>query len=138
MRGAQVRAHAKKIQLAKKQFQRDPTNEQVRDILSKSQGKLAKVFQVLVERNNHLSTAKWFKYGDTCSKTFFDFHQIGKKMTFLKELEIDGGKISDQKYLSHYITKFYANLYASEVHALGTSEAQKRSWESIPPGSQKP
>jgi hypothetical protein len=45
LRGVQVRAHAKKIQLAEEQLQRDPTNEQVRDILSKSQGKLAEVFQ---------------------------------------------------------------------------------------------
>ncbi len=95
----------------------------MQDILSESQGKLAEVFQALVERNNHLSIAKWFKYGDTYSKTFFDFHQIGKKKTLLKELEVDGGTISDQRDLSHYITKFYANLYASKAHAPGTSEA---------------
>jgi hypothetical protein len=67
--------------------------------------------------------AKWFKYGDTCSKTFFDFHRIGKKKTLLKELEVDGGTIFDQMDLSHYITKYYANLYGSEVHARGTFEA---------------
>jgi hypothetical protein len=55
-----------------------------------------------------------------------------KKKTLLKELEVNGGIISDQKDLSHYITKFCANLYASEVHALGTSEAQKKCWENIP------
>jgi hypothetical protein len=36
LREMQVRVHSKKIQLAKEQLQRDPTNEQVRDILSKS------------------------------------------------------------------------------------------------------
>jgi hypothetical protein len=100
--------------------------------LSESQGKLTEVFQASVERNSHLSVAKWFKYGDTCSKTFVDFHRIGKKKTLLKELEVNGGTISDQKDVSHYITKFYANLYALEVHASGTSEAQERCWESIP------
>jgi hypothetical protein len=95
LRGSQVRTHAKKIQLAEEEFQQDPTNERVQDILSKSQGKLAEVFQASVERNSHLSTAKWFKYGDTCSKTFFDFHQIGKKKTFVKELKVDGTIISD-------------------------------------------
>ncbi len=123
---------AKKIQLVEEQFQRDPTNKQVQDILFKSQGKLVEVFQASVERNNHLSVAKWFRYGDICSKTFFDFHRIKKKKTLLKELEVDGGTISDQRDLSHYITKFYANLYASEAHAPGTSEAQKRCWENVP------
>jgi hypothetical protein len=42
------------------------------------------------------------------------------------------GQIFDQKYLSHYIIKFYVNLYALEAHALGTSEAQERCWESVP------
>ncbi len=93
---------------------------------------MVEVFQASIERNSHLSTAKWFRYGDTYSKTFFDFHQIGKKKTLLKELEVDGGRISDQRDLSHYITKFYANLYVSEAHASGTFEAQERCWESVP------
>jgi hypothetical protein len=76
--------------MVKAQLQQDPTNEQVRDILFKSQGKHAKFFQASVECNNHHSTAKWFRYRDTCSKTFFDFHRIGKKKTLLKELEVDG------------------------------------------------
>jgi len=104
----------------------------VRNILSKSQRKLAEVFQALIERNNHLSTAKWFRYGDTCSKIFFDFPLIGKKKIILKELKVDGKIIFDQRDLSHYITKFYANFYALEVHAPGTFEAQNRCWESIP------
>jgi hypothetical protein len=60
-----------------------------------------------------------------------DFHRIGKKKTFLKELEVDGGTISNQRDLSHHITKFYANLYASEAHALNTFDAQNRCWESV-------
>jgi hypothetical protein len=95
----------------------------MQDILFKSQRKLAEVFQASIEHNNHLLAAKWFRYGDTCFKTFFDFHRIGKKKTLLKELEVDGGTISDQKDLSHYITRFYVNLYASKAHAPGTSEA---------------
>jgi hypothetical protein len=102
------------------------------DILSKSQGKLAEVFQASVERNSHFLAAKWFRYGDTYSKTFFNFHRIGKKKTVLKELEVDGRTIFNQKDLSHYITKFYANLYASKAHAPGTSKAQERCWESVP------
>ncbi len=90
------------------------------------------VFKTSFERNNHLSTAKWFRYGDICFKTFFDFHRIRKKKTLLKELKVDGGTISNQKDLSHYITKFYANLYASKVHALSTFEAQERRCENVP------
>jgi hypothetical protein len=63
--------------------------------LSESQGKLTEVFQASIECNNHLSAAKWFKYRDTCSKTFFDFYRIEKKKTLLKELEVDGGTIFD-------------------------------------------
>jgi hypothetical protein len=91
--------------------------------LFESQGKLVEVFQASVERNSHLSTAKWFRYGDIYFKTFFDFHRFGKKKTLLKELEVDGGTIFYQGDLSHYITRFYANLYASKVHASGTSKA---------------
>jgi len=102
------------------------------DILSESQGKLVEVFQALVEHNNHLSVVKWFRYGDTYFRIFFDFHQIRKKKTLLKELKVDGGKMCDQKDLSHYITKFYANLYVLEAHASSTFEAQERHCESVP------
>ncbi len=81
------------------------------------------VFQASIERNSHLSATKWFKYRDTCSKIFFDFHRIRKKKTLLKELEVNGRIISDQRDFSHYITKFYVNLYVSEAHAPGTFEA---------------
>ncbi len=100
--------------------------------MSESQGKLVEVFQVSVQRNSNLSTAKWFRYGDTYSKNFFDFHGIGKKKTLLKEFKVDGGTISDQKDPSHYITKFYAKFYVLEVHASGTSEAQEKCWENVP------
>ncbi len=128
----------KKIQLVEEQLQRDPTNEQVRDILSESQGKMTKVFQASIEHNSHISMAKWFKYGDTYSKTIFHFHQIGKKKTLLNELEVDGGTISNHRDLSHYITKFYVNLYASEAHAPGTSKAQKDGGRASPPLSRRP
>jgi hypothetical protein len=85
-------------------------NEQVRDILSESQRKLAEFFQAFVVRNNHHLSTKWFRYGDTCSKTFFDFHGIGKKKTVLKELEANGRTISRHGDFSQYITRFYANL----------------------------
>jgi hypothetical protein len=104
----------------------------VLNILFETQGKLAEVFQASVEHNNHLSVTKWFRYGDTCSKTFFDFHRIEKKKTLLKELKVNGRTISDYRNLSHYITKFYANLYVSKAHASGTFEAQEKCWESIP------
>jgi hypothetical protein len=41
LRGATIRVHTKKIQLAKAQLQGDSTNEEVRDILFDSQAKLA-------------------------------------------------------------------------------------------------
>jgi alkyl sulfatase BDS1-like metallo-beta-lactamase superfamily hydrolase len=77
--GACVRSCNKKIQLAELQLQRDPTNSEVRGILSDAQSQLAEEFQASVARNRHLSSANWLRYGDTCSKTFFDFHRIGKK-----------------------------------------------------------
>ncbi len=45
LQGTRVRTHAKKVQLAEFQLQWDPTNEEVRDILSDFQGKLAEIFQ---------------------------------------------------------------------------------------------
>ncbi len=83
---------------------------------------MTEVFQASVERNSHLLAAKWFRYGDTNSKTFFDFHQIRKKKTFLNKLKVDGRTIFDERNLSHYITKFYVNFYTSKAHALGMSQ----------------
>jgi hypothetical protein len=57
---------------------------EVRDILSDAQGKFAEVFQDSVAHNRHFSSPKWLRYGDTCSKTFFDFHHIGKKKALLR------------------------------------------------------
>jgi hypothetical protein len=70
--------------------------------------------------------AKWLRYGDTCSKFFFDFHHINKKKTMLKKLEVDGRTISKQEDLSHYISKFYANLYTFEPLSPSTPEAQRK------------
>jgi hypothetical protein len=65
---------------------------------------LANFFQELIARNNHLSSSKWFRYEDTCSKTFFNFHRIGNKKMLLKELEVEGETITGQRDLSQYIT----------------------------------
>jgi len=113
----------KKIQLAEVHLQRDPANVEVRGILSDAQGTLVDIFQNLVERNQHLSASRWLKYGDTCSKAFFDFHRIGKKKTFLRKLEIEEGIVSGQSDLALYVMSFYANLYSSDALAPGTAEA---------------
>jgi hypothetical protein len=49
----------------------------------------------------------------------------------LRELEVEGGTISGQANLFQFITRFYANLYASETHALGTQEVQNMCWDNI-------
>jgi len=107
------------------------TNEEVRGILSDSQSKLAEIFQESVERNRHLSSSSWLRYGDTCSKNFFDFHRVGKKKTILREIMTESGSITAQKELLHFITDFYTNLYASEAHSPGTMEAQAECWASV-------
>ncbi len=75
LKGAHVRAHSRKIQLAEVQLQLNPMNEHIHDILFESQGKLAECFQKLVEHYSHHSATRWLRYGDTCLKTFFVFHQ---------------------------------------------------------------
>jgi len=112
--------------LAEIQLQRDPSNQEVRGILSDLQNKLAEVFQESVERNRHLSSSNWLRYGDTCSKSFFDFHQVGKKKTILRELVTETGTITAQKDLFQYITNFYARLYSSDAHSPGTTKAQAK------------
>jgi hypothetical protein len=97
----------------------------VRDILSEFQGRLAEVFQNSVERNHHLTSSKWLRYGDTCSKSFFDFHRIGRKRTLLRELETEEGPIGGQSDLALYVTGFYSKLYTSDSLAQGTMEAQE-------------
>jgi len=92
---------------------------------------LGEVYQNQVSRNQHLSSANWFKYGDTCSKNFFDFHKLGQKKTLLRELETESGMVKGQSDLSHHVTEFYSNLYSSEAHLPGTQEAQDRCWENV-------
>jgi len=106
---------------------------EIRDILSYAQGKLAEVFQDFVARNRHLSTARWFRYDDTCSKPFFDFHRVEKKKALIRELEIESGTVMGQSDLTEYITDYYKHLYASGANALGTKKAQKLCWLSVPP-----
>jgi hypothetical protein len=101
-------------------------------ILSDAQGKLTDVFQNSVEQNQHLSASRWLRYGDTCSKAFFDFHSIGKKRTLLRELETEEGIVSGQSDLALYVTSFYANLYSSDALAQGIAETQTVCWKSVP------
>jgi hypothetical protein len=67
-KGARIKTLHQRIQLVEIQLQRDPTDEEVRHILSASQGNLAETLQDQVARNHHLSVTSWFRYGDTCSK----------------------------------------------------------------------
>jgi len=131
-KGAYIRALQQRIQLAEIQLQRNLEDEAVRNILSVSQGNLADTLQDQVTGNHQLFVASWFRYGDTCSKQFFDFHRIGRKRTLLKELETDVRTITRQTDLAHYMRNFYERLYASEAHALGTTEAREECWSSIP------
>jgi hypothetical protein len=78
----------------------------------------------MVARIRHTSAINWLRYGDTCSKTFFDFHHIGKKKALLRELVTESGPIMGQQDLSHYITEYYSHLYSSEALALDTVGAQ--------------
>jgi hypothetical protein len=110
-RGAYIRTCSKKIQLAETQLQANPTSSEVKDILSRAQEKLAEVFQSSIERNHHLTSSSWLRYENTCSKSFFDFHRIGKKKTLLRELETEDGIIGGQSDLELYITGFYAKLH---------------------------
>ncbi|CAK9859826.1 unnamed protein product [Sphagnum jensenii] len=114
------------------EFQKDPSDVEVRDIISDTQGKLAEVFQDSMARNRHLTSTNWLMYGNTCSKVFFYFHRIGKKKTMLRELETESRTITGQQDLTHYIMNFYSRLYTSDALALGTAEAQEQCWQSVP------
>jgi hypothetical protein len=122
-KGAQIRELQHKIHLAEIQLQSNPEDEPIRDILSRAQGHLTDSLQEQVVRNHQLSAATWFRYGDTCSKRFFDFHRIGRKRTFLKELSTEDGEVTSQEDLAHYVRSFYTHLYTSEANAPGTHEA---------------
>ncbi len=104
----------------------------MRGILLDAQGQLAEEFQASVARNHHLNSANWLRYGDTCSKTFFDFHRIGKKKALMRELETDSGIVLGQQDLTHYVTSFYARLYTSDAGSPGTAEAQDSCWQNVP------
>ncbi len=105
---------------------------EVREIISNAQGELAEIFQANVARNRHLTSANWLRYGDTYSKTFFNFHRIGKKKTLMRELESESGSITGQVDLTHHVTNFYARLYTSEASNPDVVEAQEMCWQSVP------
>jgi hypothetical protein len=88
-----------------------------------AQGHLADSLQEQVVRNHQLSVSTWFRYDDTCSKRFFDFHRIGRKQTLLKELATEDGEIKGQEDLAHYVRSFYTHLYTLEANVPGTLEA---------------
>jgi len=94
VKGVRIRDVQQKIRLAEVQLQRDPKDEPAMDILYVAQGHLADSLQEKVARNHQLSSASWFRYGDTCSKRFFDLHRIRRKRTLLKELKTEGGEIT--------------------------------------------
>jgi hypothetical protein len=121
-----------KIRLAEIQLQSNPEDEPVRDILSVAQGHLTDSLQEKVVRNHQLSAATWFRYGDTCSKRFFDFHRIGRKRTLLKELSIEDEEVIGQEDLAHYVRSFYTHLYTSEASAPSTHEAREVCWANTP------
>ncbi len=129
-KGARIRNLQQKTRLAEIRLQEDPEDESVRSIVSTAQGHMADSLQEQVARNHQLSASTWFRYGDTCSKRFFDFHRIGRKRTLLKELTTEEGEIKGQEDLAHYIQSFYAHLYTLEASAPGTSEAREACWAS--------
>jgi hypothetical protein len=86
---------------------------------------MADSLQEQVARNHQLSASTWFRYGDTCSKRFFDFHRIERKRTLLKELTTEEGEIKGQEDLAHYVQSFYVRFYTSKASAPGTSEARE-------------
>jgi hypothetical protein len=131
-KGARIRELQHKIHLAEIQLQSNPEDEPIRDILSRAQGHLTDSLQEQVVRNHQLSAATWFRYGDTCSKRFFDFHRIGRKRTLLKELSTEDGEVTGQEDLAHYVRSFYTHLYTSEANAPGTHEAREVCWASTP------
>jgi len=102
----------------------NPADEDVRSILSNSQAELAEIFQTSMERNRHLSSSNWLRYGGTCSKSFFDFHRIGKKKTPMRELNTESGPITGQSDLAQYVIEYYSQLYSSYALTPGTKGAQ--------------
>jgi hypothetical protein len=131
-KGTHFRALQQKIHLTKIQLQSDLENESVKCILSEAQGHMADSLQDQIAWNHQLTVASWFRYEDTCSKQFFDYHRIGRKRTPLKELTTEEGSITGQANLSHYVRTFYEHLYASKAQNPGTAEAQEECWASTP------
>jgi len=104
---------------------------EVREILSDAQGKLAEIFQDSVARNRHLSASTWLRYGDTCSRTFFDFHRVGKKKALIRELEMESWTVMGQNDLADYITEYYKRLYTSKANTAGAEETRELCWPSV-------
>jgi hypothetical protein len=63
----------------------------------------------------HNITTHWFQFGDTCSKTFFNYHKGGHRKVFVKKLIVDGKILTIQVEFNEYVRKIYENLYSADL-----------------------
>lgn len=63
----------------------------------------------------HNITTHWLQFGDTCSKTFFNYHKGGHRKVFIKKLIADGKILTIQVEFNEYVRKFYENLYYANL-----------------------
>jgi hypothetical protein len=62
----------------------------------------------------HGSSLHWYKYGDTCSKVFFNFQKGCHKRVLIKELVANRNVLTTKSELAQYIHGFYECLYSTE------------------------
>jgi len=91
---------------AEVQLQGDFPNEGAWGTFSKSRAQFTEVFQTNVNKKMHNITIRWFQFGDTCSKTFFNYHKGGHRKVFIKKLIADGKILTIQVEFNEYVWKF--------------------------------
>ncbi len=73
-----------------------------------------------------------YKFGDTCPKAFFNFHNGNHKWVFLKTLFVDGRMLTMQNYLTQYAHGFYKQLYVADPEDVMIHEARTESFTLVP------
>jgi hypothetical protein len=86
-RGFQICLDTKKMELTKIDLQSKHTYPLLKEKFSSSKGKLVKLNQKDLNKISRASSTHWLRFGDTCSKPFFDFHKRVHEKTFTKEFK---------------------------------------------------
>ena len=115
-------------------MQREPQAQDAREIHAQTLAELEQLMMEEVDHHLNESTCHWFRYGDRCTKQFFNKFKDRMKTHNISELETEQGILTEQDHKLQYITSFYSQLYAKgeEGGGVDRAAAKEKCWNTVP------